>query len=90
MYLFIKNLKTSRPNWKLDYKKISLFIIKNKKSNITFELELSKKIKIHLIFYILFLESANPNILIQNKLLKLLLENKYKIEEIENYNIFTN
>ena len=55
-----------------------------------FELELLKKIKIYPIFYILFLESVNLNTLIQNKLSKLLLEDKYKIKRIEDYNIFLN
>ena len=37
----------------------------------------------------LLLELANPEILVQDKLPKLLLENKYKIEKIINYNIVT-
>ena len=64
VYLFIKNLRTLWLNWKLDYKKVEFFIIKNKKSNIIFKLELSEEIKIHPIFYILLLESVNSNILI--------------------------
>ena len=31
MYLLIRNLKTKKKNKKLDYKKINLFIIKEKK-----------------------------------------------------------
>ena len=54
-----------------------------------FKLELPKKIKIHPIFHILLLELVNSNTSIQNKLFKL-LENKYKIEKIEDYNILTN
>ena len=36
--------------------------------------------RIYLVFYILFLESINLETLIQDKLFKLLLKNKYKIE----------
>ena len=55
-----------------------------------FKLELSKGTRIHPVFYILFLESADPETSIQNKLSKLLLEDKYKIKKIKNYNIFIN
>ena len=41
-------------------------------------------------FYILFLELVDSNILVQNKSLKLLLENKYKVEKVVNYNNITN
>ena len=89
IYLFIKNLRISRLNWKLDHKKVGLFIIKIKKSNIIFELELSKGIKIYPVFYILFLELADSEISVQNKSLKLLSENEYKIKSIRNYNLKT-
>ena len=60
----MKNLKILQSNKKLDYRKVSLFIIKIKKSNIIFELKLLKEIKIYLVFYMLLLESANPKTLI--------------------------
>ena len=41
-------------------------------------------------FHILLLELADPSTPVQNKSPKLLSENKYKVEEIKNYNIFTN
>ena len=55
-----------------------------------FKLELLKEIRSYLIFYILFLESVNPEIPIQNKLSKLLSENKYKIEKLINYDKIIN
>ena len=64
IYLLTKNLKISQPNRKLDHKKVGPFIIKTKKSNVTFELELSKEMKIHPVFHVLLLESANPKTLI--------------------------
>ena len=57
-----------------------------KKNNVTFKLELSKGTKIYSVFHILFLESANPETLVQDKPLKLLPDNEYKIENIKNYN----
>ena len=54
-----------------------------------FKLELSKEIKIHLIFYILFLKPADLETSVQDKLLKLLSENKYKIESIRDYDLET-
>ena len=85
IYLFIKNLKISQPSRKLNYKKINLFIIKIKRSNVTFELELSKETKIHPIFHILFLESANPETPAQDKSPKLSSDNEYEIESIRDY-----
>ena len=76
MYLFIKNLKNKKKkirNWII--KKL-ISIIKRKKNDINYELELSKKIKIHLVFYILVLESVDPRILIQNKSTRMDTEKK--------------
>ena len=56
-----------------------------KKSNVIFELELFKEIRIYPIFHILLLESANPKTLIQLRLSKLLLKNKYEIEKLIDY-----
>ena len=55
-----------------------------------FKLKLLKKMRIYSIFYILFLESINFNILVHNKLFEILLKNKYKVKKIKDYNIFTN
>ena len=90
IYLFIKNFKNLQLNWKLNHKKVNLFIIKMKKNNIIFELELSKEIRIYPVFYILLLESANPEILIQLRLSKLSSENKYEIKKLVNYNKIIN
>ena len=55
-----------------------------------FELILFREIKIYPIFHILFLESVDPQISVQNKLPKLLSENEYKVEKIIDYNIIIN
>jgi hypothetical protein len=58
-YLFIRNIQTKRPSKKLNYKKIKSFKIKKSIKNISFELNLSKIIKIYLIFYISFFKLAD-------------------------------
>ena len=71
----------------MNHRKVGFFIIKIKKSNIIFKLELFKETRIYPIFYISLLESTDSKILIQNKPLKLLSENKYKIESIRDYDL---
>ena len=79
-------MKNSQLNRKLDYKKIDLFIIKEKKSRINYELELLDGIKIYPVFHVLLLEFADPRILILIKiLLGLVLGNKYEVERITGY-----
>ena len=80
IYLFIKNLKILWLSRKLDYKKVDSFIIKTKKSNVTFELELSKGMKIHPVFHVSLLESANPETPAQDKPPKLSPDNEYEVE----------
>ena len=58
VYLLRKNLKTKRPNDKLDYKKFGPFFIKRYIKNTSYKLQLLSNIKIHLIFHILLLEPA--------------------------------
>ena len=71
---------------KLGYRKINLFKIKTKRSNVNYELKLLKKIKIYPIFHIFLLKLVNRSTLVQNRLLKLLTKNKYKIKRIQNFN----
>ena len=60
MYLFTKNLKTSRPSKKLDYKKIGLFYIEKRISNVNYKLNFPKGVQIYFIFYVFLLEPAYP------------------------------
>ena len=86
IYLLRKNLRNLQSSRKLDHKKIGLFIIKKRKNKINYELELSKDIRIHPIFYILLLESANPKIsAIIKKSSGLIQSNKYKVKIIIKY-----
>jgi hypothetical protein len=64
VYLLRRNIDIKRLNSKLDFKKIGLFKIKEVKSEITFELQLLKTMKIYLIFYISLFEPVSDNIFI--------------------------
>jgi hypothetical protein len=61
VYLLRKNIKTTRPNDKLDYKKFGSFKVKRNIKDINYELHLSLTIRIYLIFYISLLKPADPN-----------------------------
>jgi hypothetical protein len=59
VYLLRKNIKTIRSSDKLDHKKFGPFKVKRNIKNISYEFYLSLTIRIHPIFYIFLLESAN-------------------------------
>ena len=74
----------------MDHKIVGLFYIKKKRSNINFKLELSSWIRLHSVFYVKKLKSANSKILVRIKeSLKFSRYNKYKVEKIEDYNLKT-
>ena len=66
MYLLTKNLKTKKINKKLNYMKIDSFFVKQQKKSINYELNLFSNIRIHSIFHISLLKSADQNTFIQN------------------------
>jgi hypothetical protein len=61
IYLLRKNIKTTKPNNKLNYKKFGPFKVKRNIKNISYELYLSFTIKIHSVFHISLLEPADPD-----------------------------
>jgi hypothetical protein len=61
VYLLRKNIKTKRPNDKLDYKKIGPFQISEKLSDTNYRLSLPAKMRIHPVFHISLLEPAPAN-----------------------------
>ena len=61
VYLRRKNLKTTRPSEKLDYTKLGPFRILKKKSDVNYDLDLPKKMRIHPTFHISLLEPANSS-----------------------------
>jgi hypothetical protein len=61
IYLIRRNIKTTRPNNKLDYKKFGSFKIKRNIKDINYKLYFPFTIKIYPIFYISLLELANSD-----------------------------
>jgi hypothetical protein len=61
IYLLRRNIKTTRSNNKLDYKKFGSFKIKRNIKNINYKLHLLPTIRIYLVFYISLLKSADPD-----------------------------
>ena len=95
IYLSWENFKTKWFCEKLDYKKMRAFKIKWQTKSVTFELELSKHFKAHLIIHVALLESASENAKLtrimnvkeyenQNYIVKKILE-KNQINETDHY-----
>jgi hypothetical protein len=61
VYLLRRNIKITRPSNKLDYKKFGLFKVKRNIKDISYELYLLLTMRIHPIFHISLLESADLN-----------------------------
>ena len=80
IYLSIQNLQTTRPSKKLDHKKIDPFIIITKPGPAICKLQLPKDAKIHLIFNVILLHLANPDIPLQ-------LTFQYKPEEENEFEV---
>jgi hypothetical protein len=82
--LLRRNIKIIRPSNKLDYLRIGPFKISEVKGLIIFKLDLPKKLRIYLIFYISLLEKALRNA----KIIILKVEvdkTEYKVERIITY-----
>ena len=83
IYLLTKNLKTKKVSKKLNHVKIGPFFIKQQKKSINYELNLSPNIKIHSIFHVLLLKSADPKTFIQNTFhFQYKEEDEYEIEKM--------
>ena len=64
VYLLRKNIKTIRLSNKLDYTKLGLYRIKKILGSVNYKLDLLKKIRIYLSFYIFILKLINPETLV--------------------------
>ena len=82
VYFLTKNLTTKRLNKKLDHTKIESFFIKAVKRPVNYELSLSKNTRIHSIFHINLLESADLSTPIQKKFHYENSEEEYTVEKI--------
>lgn len=65
MYLLTKNLKTRRGTKKLDYVKVGLFLVDERKGKLNYKLKLLKDARVHLVFYISLLELVHPDTALQ-------------------------
>jgi hypothetical protein len=61
VYLLQRNIRSDKPTKKLDAVKLGLFKILRKKGLVNYELELPKRMRIHLVFYVSLLEPATPD-----------------------------
>ena len=59
VYLLRRNIKTTRPSDKLNYKKFGPFKVKRNIKNISYKLYLPLTIRIHSVFHISLLEPAD-------------------------------
>ena len=85
VYLLTKNLSTTRPSRKLDHVKVGPFFVRKKKSDVNFELDLPKEMRIHPVFHVSLLEPADPQTPVQTRGPKLSPENEYEVEAIKDY-----
>ena len=78
VYLLRKNIRTKRPNRKLDFKKLRLFEILKKIRPVNFKLQLLLTSRLHLIFHVLLLELAiGKRLVLSNK--EIQLENELDV-----------
>ena len=84
VYLLIRNLTTKKLNKKLNHTKIESFFIKAVKKSVNYELNLLKNIRIHLIFHIKVLKSADFSTFIQKEFHFDNSEKEYTVEKILN------
>ena len=83
VWLHTKNLKTKRPNKKLDHIKVGPFFIKSVKRPVNYELELLAYAKVHPVFYISLFEKVANNIPISEEFMFEPEEDaRYEIEKI--------
>lgn len=82
VYLFCRNIKTKRPSDKLDYKKIGLFRILQKLSEISYELSLSLTMRIYPVFYISLFEPVLANVRLDQNTIFEDYKPEYEVERI--------
>jgi hypothetical protein len=81
VYLLGKNITTKRPSQKLDYQKLGPYIIKKKLSDVSYELELTSRTRIHPVFHVSLLEPV-PDKLRQTAYEQEIDSTIYQVEEI--------
>ena len=82
VYLLTKNLTTKRLNKKLNHTKVESFFIKAVKRSVNYELSLPKNTRIHSIFHINLLKSADLSTSIQKEFHYENSEEEYTVKKI--------
>ena len=83
VYLLIKNLWTKKLSKKLNHKKIESFYVRAAREEVSYKLHLSSDIRIHSVFHISLLESADSSTPIQETFhYETQKETEFKVEEI--------
>ena len=83
IYLLTKNLRTKKASKKLNHVKVGPFFIKQQKGSVNYELNLSSDIKIHSIFHVSLLKSADSETSIQDTFhFQYEKEDEYEIEKM--------
>ena len=84
VYLLKRNIKTKKLNNKLNHIKLKSFEILKTKKSINFKLSLSTFMRIHSVFHVFFLKSADSNVLIQTESSEINLKSENVEYEVEN------
>ena len=83
IYLLTKNLRTKRVSKKLNHVKVDPFFIKQQKGSVNYELDLFSNTKIHPVFHVSLLKSADPKTFIQDTFhFQYENEDEYEVEKI--------
>ena len=86
VYLLQQNIKTTRPNNKLDHKKLGLFVIEQVIRPVNYKLKLLEHMQIHPVFHISLLEPALANTkMIALELLTKEDNQEYKVQKVIDY-----
>jgi hypothetical protein len=84
VYLLRRNIKTTKPSEKLNYRKFGLFKVKRNIKDINYKLHLLLTIKIYPVFHVSLLKPANSDTLIESipKIYFNLQEEVYTVKKI--------
>jgi len=82
VYLQTNNIKIKQKSKKLNHKSIEPFMIKRNVKNLSYELDLSTKMRIHLIFHTFMLQHCDQTISTQITETLIESDNEYKVKAI--------
>jgi hypothetical protein len=83
VYLLRRNIRSNKPTRKLDVVKLGPFRVRQKKGLVSYKLELPKRMRIYLVFYISLLEPAAPDATLKQDIRDIDPEIQEEIYEVE-------